>query len=84
MHTNNKQESFLKAKTVDTRLSDICKMALPVFKKVENKRFDNDKFRECLTIYFSTGKNILYDPFENLIFPYFKQNGINKAKTHQR
>ena len=84
MLTNNKQERFLKAKTVDTGLSDIYKMALPVFKKVENKRFDNDKFRECLTIYFSTGKNILYDPFENVIFAYFKQNGTNKARTHQR
>ena len=69
MLTNNKQERFLKAKTVDTGLSDIYKMALPVFKKVENKRFDND---------------ILYDPFENLIFAYFKQNGTNKARTHQR
>ena len=31
------------------------------------KRFDNEKFRESLITCFSTGKNISYDAFENLV-----------------
>ena len=31
------------------------------------KRFDNEKFRESLITCFSTGKNISYDTFENLV-----------------
>ena len=86
----NKQESFLKAKTVETGLSDFHEMVVSVFKtsfkkqkpKIvtyrDYKRFDNEKFGESLITYFSTGKNISYDASENL------QNGTNKTKTHQR
>ena len=75
----NKQERFLKAKTVETGLSDFHKMVVSVFKTsfkkqkpkiVTNrdyKRFDNGKFRESLIPRFSTGKNISYDAFENLV-----------------
>ena len=75
----NKQERFLKAKTVETGLSDFHKMVVSVlkngFKKQKPKivtyryykRFDNEKFRESLITYFSTGKNISYDAFENLV-----------------
>ena len=85
-----KQERFLKAKTVETELSDFHKMTVSVFKasfkkqkpKIvtyrDYKRFDNEKFGESLITYFSTGKNISYDASENL------QNGTNKTKTHQR
>ena len=64
----NKQERFLKAKTVETGLSDIHKMVVPVFKtnfkkqkpKIvtyrDYKHFDNEKFRESLITYFSTDK----------------------------
>ena len=31
------------------------------------KRFDNEKFRESLITCFSTGKNISYNAFENLV-----------------
>ena len=67
----NKQERFLKAKTVETGLSDFHKMVVSVFEtsfkkqkpKIvtyrDYKRFDNEKFRESL----GTGKNI----FENLV-----------------
>ena len=75
----NKQESFLNAKTVGTGLSDFHKMVVLVFKtsfkkqkpKIvtyrDYKRFDNDKFKESLITYFSTGKNISYDAFQNLV-----------------
>ena len=75
----NKQERFLKAKTVETGLSDFHKIVVSVFKTsfkkqkpkiVTNrdyKRFDNGKFRESLIPRFSTGKNISYDAFENLV-----------------
>ena len=75
----NKQESFLKAKTVETGLSDFHEMVVSVFKtsfkkqkpKIvtyrDYKRFDNEKFRESLITCFSTGKNISYDTFENLV-----------------
>ena len=75
----NKQESFLKAKTVETGPSDFHKMVVSVFKtsfkkqkpKIvtyrDYKRFDNEKFRESLITYFSTGKNTSYDAFENLV-----------------
>ena len=54
----NKQERFLKAKTVETRLSDFHKMVVSAFKTSFKKqkqkivtyrhyeRFDNEKFRE--------------------------------------
>ena len=76
---NNKPESFLKAKTVETGLSDFHKIVASVlktsFKKqrpniVTNrdyKRFDNEKSRKSLITYFSTGKNMSYDTFENLV-----------------
>ena len=77
----NKQERFLKAKTVETGLSDFHKMVFSVYKtsvkrqkpkiindyKRDYKRFDNEKFRESLITCFSTGKNISYDAFENLL-----------------
>ena len=75
----NKPESFLKAKTVETGLSDFHKIVASVlktsFKKQrpnivtyrDYKRFDNEKFRKSLITYFSTGKNISYDAFENLV-----------------
>ena len=31
------------------------------------KRFDNEKFIQSLITYFSTGKNISHDTFENLV-----------------
>ena len=75
----NKQERFLKAKTVETGLSDFHKMVVSVFKTSFKKQkpkivtyrdykyFDNEKFRESLITCFSTGKNISYDTFENLV-----------------
>ena len=75
----NKQERFLKAETTETGLSDFHKMVVSVFKtsfknqkpKIvthrDYKRFDNEKFRESLVTYLSTGKNISYDAFENLV-----------------
>ena len=75
----NKQERFLKVKTVETGLYDFHKMVVSVFKtsfkkqkpKIVTyrnyKRFDNEKFRESLITYLSTGKNISYDAFENLV-----------------
>ena len=75
----NKQERFLKAKIVETRLSDFHKMVVSVFKtnfkkqkpKIvtyrDYKHFDNEKFKESLITYLSTGKNISYDAFENLV-----------------
>ena len=69
----NKQERFLKAKTVEIGLSDFHKMVISVFKTSfkkqygDYKRFDNEKFRESLITYLSTGKNISYDAFENLV-----------------
>ena len=73
-----KQESFLKAKIVENGLSDFHKMVVSVFKtsfrkqkpKIiiyrDYKRFDNEKFSESLITCFSTGKNVLYNSFENL------------------
>ena len=75
----NKQERFLKAKTLETALSNFHKMVVSVFKtsfikqkpKIGiyryYKRFDNEIFRGSLITYFSTGKNISYDVFENLV-----------------
>ena len=75
----NKQERFLKTETVETGLSEFHKMVVSVFKRslkkqkpkgITNrnyKRFDNEKFRESLINCFSTGKNISYDAFENLV-----------------
>ena len=66
----NKQERFLKAKIVETGLSDFNEMVVSVFKtsfknqkpKIvtsrDSKRFDNEKFRESLITCFSTSKNI--------------------------
>ena len=74
----NKQERFLKAETAETGLSDFHKMVVSVFKTSFKKQkpkivtyrdykcFDNEKFRESLIIYLSTGKHI-YDAFENLV-----------------
>ena len=73
------EERFLKAKTVETGLSDFHKMVVSVFKtsfkkqkpKIVTyrgcKRFDNEEFRDSLMTYFSTGKNISYNTFENLV-----------------
>ena len=75
----SKQERFLKAKTVECGLSDFHKMVVSVFEtkfkkqkpKIvtyrDYKRFDNEKFGESFITYFSTGKNITYDAFENLV-----------------
>ena len=75
----NKQEKFLKAKTFETWLSDFHEMVVSVFKtgfkkqklKIvsyrDYKYFDNEKFRESLKTCFSTGTNISYDTFENLV-----------------
>ena len=75
----NKQERFLKANTIETGLSDFHKMVVSVFKTSFKKQkpkivtyrdykcFDNEKFRESLITYLSTGKNISYDAFENLV-----------------
>ena len=64
----DKQESFLKVKTVETGLSDFHKILVSVFKtsfkkkkpKIvtyrDYKRFDNGKFRESLITCSSTGK----------------------------
>ena len=60
-------------------LSEFHKMVISVFKTSFKKkkpkivtyrdyeRFDNEKFRESLKTYFSMGKNISYDAFENLV-----------------
>ena len=91
----NKQERFLKAKTVETGLSDFHKMVISVFKtsfkkqkpKIvtyrDYKRFDNEKFRESLMSYFSTGKNILYDAFENLFLHTLDKMAPIKQKGNQ-
>ena len=75
----NKQGRSLKAKTVETGLSDFHKMVVSVFKTSFNKqkpevvtyrdyiRFDNEKFIDSLITCFSTGKSISYDAFENLV-----------------
>ena len=75
----NEQERFLKSKTVETRLSDFHIIVVSVFKTSfkkqkqmlvtyrDYKRFDNEKFRESLITYFSTGKNITYDASGNLV-----------------
>ena len=75
----NKQERFLKAKTVETGLSEFHKMVVSIFKKSlkkqkpkiityrDYKRFDNEKLRESLITCFSTGENISYDAFGNLV-----------------
>ena len=67
----NKQEKFLTAKTVVTGLSDFRKIVVSVFKtsfkkqkpKIvtyrDYKRLDNEKFRESLITYFSTGKRYM-------------------------
>lgn len=67
----NKQEKFLTAKTVVTGLSDFHKIVVSVFKtslkkqkpKIvtyrDYKRLDNEKFRESLITYFSTGKRYM-------------------------
>ena len=52
MVLTNKQERLLKARTATCR---------------DYKRFGNEKFRESLITYFSAGKIISYDAFENLI-----------------
>ena len=75
----NKQERFLKAKTIETGLSDFHKMVVSVFKtsfkkqkpKIvtyrDYKHFDNENIKESLITYLSTAKNISYDAFENLV-----------------
>ena len=75
----NKQEKFLKAKTFETELPDFHKTMVSVFKTrfkkqkpkiatfCDYKLFDNEKFRESLINCFSTGKNISYNAFENLV-----------------
>ena len=92
----NKQEIFLKAKTVETGLFDFYKMVVSVFKTNfeklkpdivtcrDYKRFNNLKFKENLIIYFSTEKNISYDAFVNLLLHTISKNGTNKTKAHQR
>ena len=91
----NKQERFLKAKTVETGLSDFHKMVVSVFKTSFKKQkpkivtyrdykcFDNEKFRESLITCFSTGKNISYDTFENLVLQTLGKMAPIKQK-HQR
>ena len=71
----NKQERFLRTKTVETGLSDFHKMVVSVFKTsfkkkkskivthLDYKRFDNEKLRESLITCFSTGKSISNDAF---------------------
>ena len=61
----NKQRRFLKPKAVESGVSDFRKIVVSVFKtsfKNQNlkivtyrdyKRFDNEKFKESLTTYFS-------------------------------
>ena len=70
----NKQEGFLKAKSVSNGISDFHKVVVFAFKtsfKRKSQRwwrsFDNEIFREGLITYFSTGKNISYDAFEILV-----------------
>ena len=75
----NKQEMFLKAKTVKTGLSDFHKMMVSVFTtsfkrqklKIvtyrDYKHIDNRKLRESLITYLSMNKNTSYDVFENLV-----------------
>ena len=91
----SKQERFLKAKTVETGLSGFHKMVVSVFKtsfkkqkpKIvtyrDYKRFDNEKFRESLISYFSAGKNISYDAFENLFLHTFDKMAPIKQKGNQ-
>ena len=88
----NKQEKFLKAKTFETWLSDFHKMVVSFFKTSFKKQklkavtyrdykyFDKEKFRESLITCFSTGKNISYDTFENLVLQTLDQQN---AKWHQ-
>ena len=75
----NKQERFLKAKTVEAGLSDFHKMVVSIFKtsfkkqkpKIatcrDYKSLDNERFRESLITCLSTGKNISHDAFINLV-----------------
>ena len=75
----NKQKRFLKAKTVETGLSDFQKKVFSVFRTSFKKQlkivtscgynsFDNKKFRESLITYFDTAKYTTNDSFENLAF----------------
>ena len=91
----NKQERFLKAKTVETGLSDFHKMVVSVFKTsfkkhkpktvtyCDYKHFDNEKFRESLINFFSTGKNISYDAFKNLVLHTLHKMAPIKQKQRQ-
>ena len=45
-----------------------------------HKRFDNEKLRESLVTYFTTGKNISYDVFENLVLFTFDKMAPIKQK----
>ena len=93
---NNKQERFLKAKTLETGLSDFHKMIDSVFKTSFKKQkpkivthrdykyFDNEKFRESLITCFGTGKNISYDTFENLILQTLGKMAPKKQKHIRR
>ena len=88
----NKQERFLKAKTVETGLSDFHKMVVSVFKtnfkkqkpKIityrDYKHFGNEKLRESLITFFSTDKNISYDSFENLVLQTLDKMAPTKQK----
>ena len=68
---------FLKAKTLETGLSDFHNMAISVFKQAlkkpkivtnrDYKRFNNEKFSESLVTYFITAKNISHSTFEILV-----------------
>ena len=89
----NKQERFLKAKTVESGLSGFHKTVVSVFKTsfekqkpkivryCDYKRFANAKFKESLITCFSTGKNIRC--IWKFSFANLRQNGTNKTKTHQ-
>ena len=68
---------FLKAKTLETGLSDFHNMVISVFKQAlkkpkivtnrDYKRFNNEKFSESLVAYFITAKNISHYTFEILV-----------------
>ena len=84
---NNKEYRFLKAKSVETGLSDFHKMVVSIFKtsfkkqkrKIvkyrDYKRFNKEKLYHIVlhnyTIY-------------HISFAYLTQNGINKTKLHHR
>ena len=89
----NKQERFLKAKTVETGLPDFHKMVVPVFKITLKKQKPKIvPYRDCKLLIKETQRKShnLFQYEEKYIiwcilkfsFAYLRQNGTNITKTY--